>query len=107
MDVVDYTQKEARLERGVSRLTEESLNSPLGVAFVMFESINSSKAAYDDLRTSYLSFTSSDKYIPDVLKGMEGKTMGQTKDDSAVLLKAMGLLYIILLKLTKRFNFLL
>ena len=54
----------------MSRLTEESLNSPLGVSFVMFDSINSSKAAYDDLKTSYLSFTSSDKYIPDVLKGI-------------------------------------
>ena len=56
MDVVDYySQEETRLEREVSRLTEESLNRPLGVAFVRFDSINSSKAVYDDLKTSYLS----------------------------------------------------
>ena len=57
MDVVDYySQEEARLEREVSRLTEESLNSPLGVAFVTFDSINSSKEVYDDHSSTYLTF---------------------------------------------------
>ena len=50
-----YTEEAARLEREVARLTEESLHSPLGIAFVTFDNINSSKAVYDDHKSSYLS----------------------------------------------------
>ena len=56
MDVVQYyTEEAARLEREVARLTEESLHSPLGIAFVTFDNINSSKRVYDDHKSSYLS----------------------------------------------------
>ena len=38
-----YTEEEVRLEREVSRLTELSLHSPLGIAFVTLDYVNSSK----------------------------------------------------------------
>ena len=48
MDVVEfYKEEEDRLEREVARLREESLNSPMGIAFVSFDNINSSKAFHD------------------------------------------------------------
>ena len=56
MEVAEfYTEEAARLEREVARLTEESLHSPLGIAFVTFDNINSSKKVYDDHKSSYLS----------------------------------------------------
>ena len=44
MDVLEYyTEEEVRLEREVARLTEVSLHSPLGIAFVTFDQLQSSK----------------------------------------------------------------
>ena len=56
VDVVQYyTEEIARLEKEVERLREESLASPLGVAFITFDDIESSKTVYDDHKSSYLS----------------------------------------------------
>ena len=38
-----YMEEKLLLEREVTRLTEISLHSPLGIAFVTFDSVNSSK----------------------------------------------------------------
>ena len=44
VDVLEYyTEEEVRLEREVARLTEVSLHSPLGIAFVTFDQLQSSK----------------------------------------------------------------
>ena len=49
MDVVEYySEEEAKLEKEVSDLTEKSLQSPLGYAFVTFDNLNSSKKVFDD-----------------------------------------------------------
>ena len=50
-----YTEKVARLQKEVERLTEESFRSPLGIAFVTFDHIKSSKTVFDDHKSSYLS----------------------------------------------------
>jgi len=43
-----YNTEEQRLTREVQRQKELSINSPLGMAFVTFTSLNDSKAVYDD-----------------------------------------------------------
>ena len=56
MEVVEfYTAEIARLEREVELLREESLSSPLGIAFITFDNIKSCKTVYDDHKRSYLS----------------------------------------------------
>ena len=56
VDVVQYyTEETARLEREVELLREESLANPLGMVFITFENIKSSKTVYDDHKSSYLS----------------------------------------------------
>ena len=56
MEVVEfYTGEIARLEGEVELLREESLSSPLGIAFITFDNIKSCKTVYDDHKSSYLS----------------------------------------------------
>jgi len=43
-----YSSEEQRLTREVQRQRELSINSPLGMAFVTFTSLNDSKGVYDD-----------------------------------------------------------
>ena len=77
VDVVQYyTEETARLEKEVDRLREESLASPIGVAFVTFDDIESSKTVYDDHKSSYLScFKSKPQHssLSDSLKPNEWK----------------------------------
>lgn len=47
-----YTEEVEKLRKDVDRQTEISLNSPLGIAFVTFESLNSSKKVHDDFQPS-------------------------------------------------------
>ena len=71
-----YSGEIARLETEVELLREESLCSPLGIAFITFDNIKSCKTVYDDHKSSYLScFKSkprhsslSDSLIPDQWK---------------------------------------
>ena len=49
-----YTDQVTRLQKEVERLTEESLRSPLGIAFVTFDNIKCSKTFYDDHKSSYM-----------------------------------------------------
>ena len=49
-----YSEEEAKLEKQVSELTEESLQSPLGYVFVTFDNLNSSKQVFDDYQRSLL-----------------------------------------------------
>ena len=47
VDVLEfYSEEEVRLEREVTRLTESSLHSPLGIAFVTFDQLQSSKVIH-------------------------------------------------------------
>ena len=56
VDVVQfYTEEKAKLEKEVSELTLQSLESPLGFAFVTFDNLNSSKQVFDDYKRSFLS----------------------------------------------------
>ena len=50
-----YTGEVARLQEEVERLREESLRSPLGIAFVTFDNIEGSQIIFDDLKSSHLS----------------------------------------------------
>ena len=53
VDVKDwYTDEVERLKQEAAQQTEISLHSPLGMAFVTFKSLNSSKKVYDDFQTS-------------------------------------------------------
>ena len=53
VEVVEfYSSEEQRLMREVQRQREFSINTPLGMAFVTFTSLNSSKAVYDDHKRS-------------------------------------------------------
>jgi len=55
VDVMEfYMEEKLLLEREVTRLTEISLHSPLGIAFVTFDSVNSSKIVFDDFTPSFL-----------------------------------------------------
>ena len=57
MDVLEYyTEEEIRLEREVARMTEVSLHSPLGIAFVTFDQLQSSKVMESGIGTFYLIF---------------------------------------------------
>ena len=55
VDVSDfYSKEEVRLEEEVIKLTKASLDSPLGIAFVTFNDLQSSKAVYDDFSSTIL-----------------------------------------------------
>ena len=57
VDVLEYyTEEEVRLEREVARMTEVSLHSPLGIAFVTFDQLQSSKVMESGIGTFYLIF---------------------------------------------------
>ena len=57
VDVVDYYREEAALlSKEVAQLTKESLENPLGIAFITFNDINSSHDIHDDFQRNYRNY---------------------------------------------------